>query len=138
MSEEEIEEIKELMKQDYFGDMNFSYYGKLINKLLDLYIKEKDKNEKMTETFMSIDKEKMTALSDSFNRILKDKMEDLLILRSDAILKDDIDKILNESFNSLFYEKNMDYKEEYIELYKKLKDLIYKDGRMRIKITMEE
>lgn len=42
MSEEEIQIIKELSNEKYFGDLPFARYGELIDKLVDLYTKQKE------------------------------------------------------------------------------------------------
>ena len=45
MNIEELDIIKELSEQTYFGDLPFSYYADLIGKLLTAYEKEKEKEK---------------------------------------------------------------------------------------------
>ena len=45
MNIEELDILKELSEQKYFGDLLFSYYADLISKLLTAYEKEKEKNK---------------------------------------------------------------------------------------------
>lgn len=49
MNIEELEILKELSEQTYFGDLPFLYYADLIGKLLTAYEKEKEKNKKILE-----------------------------------------------------------------------------------------
>ena len=46
MNREELDILKELSEQTYFGDLPFLYYADLIGKLLTTYEKEKEKNKK--------------------------------------------------------------------------------------------
>lgn len=46
MNREELDILKELSEQTYFGDLPFLYYADLIGKLLTAYEKEKEKNKK--------------------------------------------------------------------------------------------
>ena len=45
MNIEDLEILKELSEQTYFGDLPFLYYADLIGKLLTAYEKEKEKNK---------------------------------------------------------------------------------------------
>lgn len=45
MNEEEMEILKELSEQSYFGDLPFLLYADLIGKLIANYNKEKEKNK---------------------------------------------------------------------------------------------
>ena len=45
MNIEELDILKELSEQTYFGDFPFLYYADLIGKLLTAYEKEKEKNK---------------------------------------------------------------------------------------------
>lgn len=45
MNREELDILKELSEQTYFGDLPFLYYADLIGKLLTAYEKEKEKNK---------------------------------------------------------------------------------------------
>ena len=47
MSEEEMEILKELSEQNYFGDSPFLLYADLIGKLIANYNKEKEKNKEL-------------------------------------------------------------------------------------------
>ena len=47
MSEEEMEILKELSEQNYFGDLPFLLYADLIGKLIANYNKEKEKNKEL-------------------------------------------------------------------------------------------
>ena len=47
MNIEDLEILKELSEQTYFGDLPFLYYADLIGKLLTAYEKEKEKNKKI-------------------------------------------------------------------------------------------
>ncbi len=47
MNIEELDILKELSEQKYFGDLLFSYYADLIGKLLTAYEKEKEKNKEL-------------------------------------------------------------------------------------------
>lgn len=47
MNIEELETLKELSEQTYFGDLPFSYYADLIGKLLTAYEKEKEKSKNL-------------------------------------------------------------------------------------------
>lgn len=49
MNIEELDILKELSEQTYFGDLPFLYYADLIDKLLTAYEKEKEKNKKIDE-----------------------------------------------------------------------------------------
>lgn len=49
MSEEEMEILKELSEQNYFGDLPFLLYADLIGKLIANYNKEKEKNKELEE-----------------------------------------------------------------------------------------
>lgn len=55
MSEVEIEILKELSEQSYFGDLPFLYYGDLIGKLLANYNKEKEKNKELEKRLAEIE-----------------------------------------------------------------------------------
>ena len=48
MNIEELDILKELSEQTYFGDFPFLYYADLIGKLLTAYEKEKEKNKEYT------------------------------------------------------------------------------------------
>lgn len=47
MSEEEMEILKELSEQNYFGDLPFLLYADLIGRLIANYNKEKEKNKEL-------------------------------------------------------------------------------------------
>ena len=49
MNREELDILKELSEQTYFGDLPFLYYADLIGKLLTAYEKEKEKNKELLE-----------------------------------------------------------------------------------------
>jgi len=49
MNIEDLEILKELSEQTYFGDLPFLYYADLIDKLLTAYEKEKEKNKELEE-----------------------------------------------------------------------------------------
>ena len=49
MNREELDILKELSEQTYFGDLPFLYYADLIGKLLTAYEKEKEKNKELVE-----------------------------------------------------------------------------------------
>ena len=52
MNIEDLEILKELSEQTYFGDLPFLYYADLIGKLLTAYEKEKEKNKRAEELYM--------------------------------------------------------------------------------------
>ena len=52
MNIEDLEILKELSEQTYFGDLPFLYYADLIGKLLTAYEKEKEKNKRVEELYM--------------------------------------------------------------------------------------
>ena len=52
MNREELDILKELSEQTYFGDLPFLYYADLIGKLLTAYEKEKEKNKRAEELYM--------------------------------------------------------------------------------------
>lgn len=49
MNREELDILKELSEQTYFGDLPFLYYADLIGKLLTAYEKEKEKNKSLEQ-----------------------------------------------------------------------------------------
>ena len=52
MNIEELDILKELSEQTYFGDFPFLYYADLIGKLLTAYEKEKEKNKELTDEYL--------------------------------------------------------------------------------------
>ena len=77
MNIEDLEILKELSEQTYFGDLPFLYYADLIGKLLTAYEKEKEKNKKLENELKGITKKYMEAESVKFwyNYIHKDKIK---------------------------------------------------------------
>lgn len=57
MNIEELDILKELSEQKYFGDLLFLYYADLIGKLLTAYEKEKEKNKRYEKYLKSKDKQ---------------------------------------------------------------------------------
>ena len=80
MNIEDLEILKELSEQTYFGDLPFLYYADLIGKLLTAYEKEKEKNKKLENELKGITKKYMEAESVKFwyNYIHKDKIRKML------------------------------------------------------------
>ena len=54
MNIEELDILKELSEQTYFGDLPFLYYADLIGKLLTAYEKEKEKNKELRNQLNTI------------------------------------------------------------------------------------
>ena len=75
MSEEEMEILKELSEQNYFGDLPFLLYADLIGKLIANYNKEKEKNKELEEEDVKIRAKFILQLE---NYIPKSKVEELL------------------------------------------------------------
>lgn len=73
MSEEEMEILKELSEQNYFGDLPFLLYADLIGKLIANYNKEKEKNKELEEEDVKIRAKFILQLDDY---ILKSKVEE--------------------------------------------------------------
>lgn len=89
MSEEEMEILEKLSKQNYFGDLPFLYYADLIGKLIANYNKEKEKNEILEDTLNnSIDIRKYW--------ISKDKIKELREIDNIDLIQFKIRELLEE------------------------------------------
>lgn len=73
MSEEEMEILEELSKQNYFGDLPFLFYADLIAKLIANYNKEKEKNKLLIEGKFREVADKNSYIKDNY--ISKDKIK---------------------------------------------------------------
>ena len=91
MSEEQLEVLKELSSQPFYGDMPFAYYADLISKLITEYNKEKEKNKKIKNA-------KLVICSRSNGKSAQQKM-----ILEEYINKDKIREIIKE-----YKETNMD------------------------------
>lgn len=89
LSEEEMEILEKLSKQNYFGDLPFLYYADLIGKLIANYNKEKEKNEILEDTLNnSIDIRKYW--------ISKDKIKELREIDNIDLIQFKIRELLEE------------------------------------------
>ena len=121
MNIEDLEILKELSEQTYFGDLPFLYYADLIDKLLTAYEKEKETSH-YNQSQLDIANAKLVEE--------KEKNKDREFLISE-----------NRKLNNYLEQKNKiieEYKKDYISRYTieyLLDDYIHKD---KIKAKIEE
>lgn len=69
MNIEDLEILKELSEQTYFGDLPFLYYADLIGKLLTAYEKEKGENVKLRLQDIPLMEGEVKAYKDRVNEL---------------------------------------------------------------------
>ena len=80
MNREELDILKELSEQTYFGDLPFLYYADLIGKLLTAYEKEKEERERIGKLYYEANEncikyEKMIKKEKEKNKTLEELLQ---------------------------------------------------------------